>query len=273
MTNPLTFINGEPGDCLSSHDRGLAYGHGLFETMRLGGGIIPLLEMHLDRLADGARRLNIPMDRASLMANLAALLPRIPGDGVVKLMLTAGRGPRGYRAAPSATPNLIVHWFPAPVLATEVILQPCRYRLPDNPALAGVKHLNRLDQVLAASELQPQREGLLMDGRHQVVEALSHNIFVWRRGRWLTPPLDRCGVAGVMRRYLLESLLPALGEAWVEDVLPVGDLAEVEEMFVCNAVAGIVPVTKVEGVATWPVQPRGDRLRRALEERLPCFAA
>jgi len=272
MTTPLTFINSEPIDSLSSHDRGLAYGHGVFETMRLDRGSIPLRQLHLQRLALGLERLAIPLSAAAVDHQLEGLLTRMPGDGMVKLIVTAGCGPRGYRAA-GGEATVIVHWYPAPRLLAGVSLQLCRYRLPDNPVLAGIKHLNRLDQVLAAAELKGDNQGLLLDRHDRVVEAISHNLFARVGGRWLTPPLDQCGVAGVMRRFVMTSLMPELGVAVDEKPLPVASLADVEELFICNAVTGLVPVTGVESLVRWPSQPGVDSLRKALFERLPCFAA
>lgn len=272
MTSPLTFINSEPADCLSSHDRGLAYGHGVFETMRLDRGIIPLRQWHLQRLDLGLQRLGIPLSAIAVDQQLDGLLPRMPGDGMVKLTVTGGCGPRGYRAV-GGEPTVIVHWHPAPPIPAAISLQLCRYRLPANPVLAGIKHLNRLDQVLAAAELKGDNQGLLLDQRDRVVEAISHNVFVRIGGGWLTPPLDQCGVAGVMRRYVMETLMPALGERVAEKPLPVASLADAEAFFVCNAVVGIVPVSGLESMGRWPSQPDVDRLRGALIERLPCFAA
>lgn len=272
MTSPLTFINCEPTDSLSSHDRGLAYGHGVFETMRLGQGGIPLRQLHLQRLALGLDRLVIPVTAEVVNQQLDRVLRELPGEGMVKLMVTAGGGLRGYRPG-SGKPTVLVQWYPAPAIPAAVSLQLCRYRLPANPMLAGIKHLNRLDQVLAAAELREGKQGLVLDQYDRIVEAISHNLFVRIAGRWRTPPLEQCGVAGVMRCYVMETLMPELGIAVDEQPLPVAALVDVEELFLCNAVTGIVPVSDVETVGRWPSQPGVDSLRRALLERLPCFAA
>lgn len=272
MAKPLTFIDGEARDHLSSHDRGLAYGHGVFETMRLHGGDVPLLALHLERLAGGLSGLGIPAAATGIAGQLADLLPLMPAAGIVKLVVTAGVGPRGYRQT-GAAPTVIVHWYPPPAASAEARLQVCRYRLPANPRLAGIKHLNRLDQVVAAMEItEPDRHGLLLDGADQVVETLGHNLFVLRDGRWSTPPLENCGVAGVMRRYLLETLLPAEGIAAEVAAIAAGDLGLAEEIFICNAVSGITPVADIAAIGHWSRHPATDQLRRRLGSRLPCFA-
>lgn len=268
MAAPLTFVNGAAGDGLSSHDRGLAYGHGVFETMRLAGGEIPLLGYHLARLTQGLRRLGIAQGLADIESQLAQLVPAMPAHGTVKLVVTAGVGPRGYATPRDCQPSVIVHCYPPIVPQASARLQPCEYRLPANPRLAGIKHLNRLDQVLAAMELKEGVQGLLMDQEGRVIEALSHNVFACWGGRWRTPGLDRCGVAGVMRHFVLDHLLPEAAEA----SFSLAELAEADEVFICNAVAGIVPVISIAGVGEWVSQPRIQQLRRRLAERLPCFA-
>lgn len=272
MTPLLTFINGEAADCLSSHDRGLAYGHGVFETMRLHQGAIPLRHLHLERLAQGLERLAIPSTVDAVVQVLDRVLPAMPDQGIVKLMVTAGVGTRGYRCTTEAKATIITHWHPAPAVPESMSLQLCRYRLPANPVLAGIKHLNRLDQVLAAAELTGNRQGLLLDCNDQVVEALSHNLFACIDGRWITPPLDQCGVAGVMRRYLIESLMPSRNLSVAVEPLTVATLAEAEALFASNAVTGIVPVMALDTLRCWPSQPVVEDLRQALTERLPCFA-
>lgn len=273
MAQPLIFINGAASDCLTSLDRGLSYGHGVFETMRRYDGQIPLLALHLERLAMGLERLGIHASTDTIVDRLDSGLMQMPANGVVKLTVTAGVGPRGYRTPPVVSPTVIVHWNPAPGVPATCTLQQCRYRLPANPVLAGIKHLNRLDQVVAAMELEGDLQGLLLDQDGNVVEALSHNIFLRFKNDWLTPRLEHCGVAGVMRRYLLDSLFPATGFSVTEALIPAARLAEADEIFICNAVSGITPVAAIAGLQTWSEHPQTVVLQHRLEENLPCFVA
>lgn len=273
MAQPLIFIDGAASDCLTSLDRGFSYGHGVFETMRLYNGQLPLLALHLERLEKGLERLGIKLAASNIKEQLAALLVQMPASGVVKLTVTAGVGPRGYRPPAVASPTVIVHWNPLPSFSASVSLQQCRYRLPSNPALAGIKHLNRLDQVLAAMELEGDRQGLLLDQDDNVVEAISHNIFMRFNGGWQTPRLDHCGVAGVMRHYLLDTLFPVEGLAAEESLIPCGRVVEAEEIFICNAVSGITPVTEIAGMRSWQLQSHTAMLQHRLEENMPCFVA
>lgn len=242
-------IDGKPGTTLPAVDRGLNYGDGLFETMRVHMRRIPLLDRHLARLRAGCHRLKLPYpDGAALDEEIHRLLATAPSEGVLRLVLTRGDGGRGY--APTADPVgrriLSLHALPAPVDRLAVGL--CRTRLGSSPALAGLKHLGRLEQVLAAGEAAAAGwdEGLVLDESDHVVEATRHNLFYLRQGLMLTPPIRGAGVAGVMRAIVLETL-QGLGIAGGEASLRYDELDEVEEMFLCNAVAGVRAVTSVAG--------------------------
>ncbi|GIX30382.1 MAG: hypothetical protein KatS3mg124_0854 [Porticoccaceae bacterium] len=244
--NTPSVVDGRPGHCLSIGDRGLAYGHGVFETMRLAEGRLPLWPLHRARMREGLARLGIPCPDEAVECSLRALLERCPPAGVVKLTVTAGEGSRGY-APGVVAPRVFAQYFPAPGRPEPLRLAVSPHRLPHHPPLAGIKHLNRLDQVLAAAAVPPGRVALQLDVAGRVVETAGHNLFLRCHRRWWTPPVDRCGVAGVMRRLLLERLLPERGESAEERGLTLDDLAKAEEVFACNAVIGVVPVAEVGG--------------------------
>jgi len=269
----LVFVNGAPCAELDVRDRGLAYGHGAFETMRLQGGQLPLWGYHLARLNHGLGRLGIDLDGERLRLALDTALANFPPQGVVKLTVTAGVGERGYRMSGHPLPTLLIQWFPPPGPREVVKLQVCRYALPHNHRLAGIKHLNRLDQVLAAAELDPGCQGLLLDCRGNVIEALSHNIFLRHRGWWLTPDLSLCGVAGVLRAVLLEEIMPALGLTVEIARVSLEQLFAAEEVFICNSVTGIQAVAAVDDSATWSNHAQTQSVGARLEEAYPCFAA
>lgn len=277
MVTISSFVDGKPQDSLSLHDRGLNYGHGLFETMLLSAGQLPLWHYHRQRLGIGADRLGIALDSPRLETYLQQALEAFPADGMLKLLLTAGVGPRGYRQQSQASSYVLQH-FPLPPVAepTAVHLQRCHYVLPHNAQLAGIKHLNRLDQVLAAAELTDGFDGLLLDLEGNVVEALSSNIFLFDGQRWVTPELDLCGVAGVMRRLLCEEIIPGLGQQVVVKPVALASLVNAPEVFVCNAVRGIQPVRELEGLARWSLESSGSETAKViaqLTQTYPCFAA
>ena len=246
------FINGREAGGLDPRDRGLHYGDGLFETMAVRDGQARFFGWHLERLADGARRLALrPPPADQLRAEVARAWPE--GQGVVKLIVTRGAGARGYRPSPVIEPTLIVAgdpWPDWPLSAwTEgVRLRYCQTRLARNPVLAGIKHLNRLEQVLARNEWNDESvaEGLMQDDLGNVVCGTQSNLFAVVAGRILTPPVDQCGVAGIMRRAF-GGWSRDQGLATTEAAMRPADLALASELFVTNALIGAWPVRELAG--------------------------
>ncbi|KIU48486.1 4-amino-4-deoxychorismate lyase [Pseudomonas putida] len=242
-----SWVDGLPADALTLGSRGLAYGDGLFETIAVRAGQPSLLTYHLDRLALGCQRLAIDADHPLIrdeVCRYAGLL----GDGVLKLILTRGDSQRGYAPAAGAPPRRILQASPAasypPQNAEQgVRLFACQTRLAEQPLLAGLKHLNRLEQVLARAEWQGAEyaEGLMCDVSGRVIEGVYSNLFVVRDGVLYTADLARCGVAGVMRAALLDEA-PRHGiTARVVD-LALADLEQADEVLLCNSVYGVWPV-------------------------------
>ena len=154
----LWLVNGrETG--VDPADRGLAYGDGLFETMASVDGRIRWLDYHFERLERGCRRLAIEApDRALVEGEIGAHCPR-SGRAIVKLIVTRGPGERGYRPpdAPKTTRILgFLTWpeYPTANYTRGIRMQVCALRLGVSPALADLKHLCRLEQVLAHVELR-----------------------------------------------------------------------------------------------------------------------
>lgn len=260
-----SLVNGKPG-AVDPLDRGLAYGDGLFETMACRSGRIRWLDHHLDRLFLGCGRLAIrPPDRDSLLREIEASCPS--GDAVVKLIVTRGAGARGYRVPQTPQTTRILSIGPWPRLPADdytcgIAIKTCALRLGENPQLAGLKHLCRLEQVLAQMELEGTRarEGLLRSAGGFVVGGISSNVFGVHGGRLVTPSIKRCGVRGVMRRVVLAHAEAAGLVPEETDILP-ADLLACDELFVTNAVFGIKPVNAVDGRA----YPVGDATRRLME--------
>ena len=250
-------VNGREDDCIDPMDRGLHYGDGLFETMAVQGGGVRFLDWHLERLADGAARLAIPLpEPGTLRAEIGAVAAA--DRGIIKLILTRGAGERGYRPPPRPVPTRLLFRLPWPAPAAPtggVRVGWCRTRLGRNPRLAGVKHLNRLEQVLARAEWDDadMAEALMMDDRDRAIGGTRTNLFARMAGRWTTPVLDQCGVAGVMRRAFM-SWAAARGEPVIERELPAAELAGATALLLTNAVIGAWPVCELDGRAL-PVDP------------------
>jgi len=262
------WIDGKPSNLLPLIDRGLAYGDGLFETIKVKNGQPRLLAKHLERLQLGCQRLSLKLDFALLENELQRFTAEL-GEGVAKLIVTRGDGKRGY--APSNTPVrriLLGSSLPnyPPENATQgVRLFPCQTRLAEQPLLAGLKHLNRLEQVLARAEWQSEgyAEGLLCDYSGRVIEGVFSNLFMVKDGQLFTPDLSRCGVAGVMRLLLLELAEQANIPFAICDIER-GQLQYADEVFICNSLYGIWPVIALEG-QSWPIGAITRTLQRLLD--------
>ncbi|MDX5372641.1 MAG: aminodeoxychorismate lyase [Pseudomonadaceae bacterium] len=253
----LSWVDGRPAAELPLGDRGLAYGDGLFETIAVRRGRAVLLPRHLARLAEGLRRLAIDLDLAELEAELRAFCA-VLGEGVAKLMVTRGDGLRGYAPPQPTQPRRILLGNPLPNYPMEhaeqgVRLFPCATRLAEQPLLAGLKHLNRLEQVLARGEWQDASfaEGLMRDVSGRVIEGVFSNLFLVRDAVLLTPELTRCGVAGVMRAEIIEQATRQGIALRVRDI-GYDELLAADEVFLCNGLYGIWPVRELQG-RDWPV--------------------
>ena len=265
--NARIFSGGQRVDAFAADDRGLAYGDGLFETLRVHRGAAAWWDAHWGRLVAGAQRLALPLPDANLVRREAEALFADGGDGVLKLLVTRGAGARGYAPPRGAEPAWSLSRHPVPASAGALRLHWCATRLAIQPALAGIKHCNRLEQVLARAEADAAGadEGLVRDTEGAVVSATAANLFVLRGGRWVTPPMDRCGVAGVCRAHLLLLL-----EAQERRLAP-DDVTGADAVFLCNAVRGILAVAGL-GAHAWAPHPAVDAARRGLASLHPAFA-
>jgi len=247
----LWLVNGQPTG-VDPADRGLAYGDGLFETMAAHDGRIRWLDFHFDRLEEGCRRLEIPsLPRSLLEQEIAAHCPQ-EGRAVVKLIVTRGSGGRGYPPPEPANPTRVLaisSWpeYPEPYYRHGISVRVCKLRLGENPALAGIKHLCRLEQVLAQLELRGHevQQGLLLDMSDKVVGGTHSNLFAVNGSELATPTLIRSGIKGVMRRAVLETA-PSLGIRTAERDLTLGQILEADELFMTNALFGVWPIAAID---------------------------
>jgi 4-amino-4-deoxychorismate lyase len=256
--SPVALIDGVPADTIPVADRGLHYGDGLFETIAVVDGSPCLWERHLSRLRAGCARLAFPPPDEDRLATEARGLARGVERGVLKLILTRGEGGRGYRPPSPVRPRRILRMSPWPAHPADweshgVRVRYCATRLGHQPLLAGLKHLNRLEQVIARAEWTDSdiAEGLMLDLGGQVVEGTQTNLFALVEGRLVTPPLDRCGVAGVVRALVLE-LAPAVGLPVAEEPQEPDRLATADALFLTSSLIGLWPVRQLGGVAFDP---------------------
>ncbi len=241
------------------NDRGLAYGDGLFETVRVTtAGRAPLWPRHRARLLDGAARLGIPLRAQAVDRCLADTLAAAPaGTGLIKLMVTRGPGGRGYLPPAHPAPSLFGQHGTRPVWSPLLRHEGIETGLCSEPLerdpLAGLKHLNRLPQVLARMEVARQgwHEGLLLDRRGCPLEATAMNLFALFGDTLWTPPLDTAGVAGVGRDWLL-TRARTQGHPVQVRLRPLSHLRTADSVFLINSVVGVLPVRKL-AQWVWPV--------------------
>ncbi|WP_438969849.1 aminodeoxychorismate lyase [Methylophaga sp.] len=268
----MILINGQPENRIPVSDRGLQYGDGLFETLAFRRGELEFLESHLSRLKLGCDRLNFHFTRPdSLKAELATLCAQTAEDSVIKVILTRGSGGRGYKAPTENEPIRIIssHIMPdyPQTNVQGVTVRMCDARLGLNPSLAGIKHLNRLEQVLARSEWDDPAisEGLMFDINDNLIEGTMSNLFIVKNGQLLTPPINQAGIAGIMRAEVLK-LAEKNDIATQIKPLSKKDLLEADEVFLTNSIITIWPVTALTGTdSIWPHGPITRQLQTVLE--------
>ncbi len=241
-------VNGIPGNTINAEDRGLAYGDGVFRTLRLQGGRPVCWERQYAKLQSDCSAIKIPCPSASLLSGELQQLSKSQADGVAKIIITRGISVRGYAsyAQPQVTRVLSLSptpHFPAEYAKEGIRIHDCKTRLGHQPLLAGIKHLNRLENVLAASEWQDADtpEGLLCDIADNVISGTRSNLFMLQGGVLHTPDLSRCGIAGVQRDRVLDWARQHGVNCKMSDFRLV-DLEQADEVFLVNSVFGLWPV-------------------------------
>lgn len=248
-----TLIDGRPGEQVSSADRGLHYGDGLFETITCVGGQPRWLALHLERLRGGCERLQLPFrEFEALCADIGSLAA---GQlrCIVKVILTRGRATRrGYAPTGGELPTRIVSRHPWPEAMARARpgfrLGVSGVKLGINPLLAGLKHLNRLEQVLAQMALEQARldEVLMRSSSDLVIGGSMSNVFFADAAGLITPAITDCGIAGVMRRLVLDAAA-TLGIPVQVRAVTTDELGAVREAFVTNVRWGVQPVDVLLG--------------------------
>lgn len=246
-------VNGASGNNINAGDRGLAYGDGVFRTLRMRAARPLGWERQYAKLQHDCSALSIPCPSEQLLYGELQQLGEAQPDGVAKIIITRGISARGYAppARPETTRILSVTpyaGYPAGYSTQGVRVHICKVRLGHQPALAGIKHLNRLENVLAAGEWQDQDvpEGLLSDIAGNVICGTRSNLFMVRDGVLCTPGLTRCGVAGVQRDRVMEWGRQHGVTCKVAD-LGMEEVQSADEIFLVNSVFGLWPVCELAG--------------------------
>jgi len=267
-----SWIDGVAGTSVPADDRGLQYGDGIFETILVRAGQPRFLEAHRERMRRGLERLGIQFPASGeLPGDIARATAMAPPLAILKIIITRGSTTRrGYAPAGVVAARRIVSlWKTAPLeralLEQGVLLRIARLRLPSQSPFAGIKHLNRLENVMAAAESigTPWYDSLLLDSGDHVVSGTACNVFIVKSAMLLTPPVDLVGVAGVMRAIVLREAA-RLGIAVSQRLLTMHDIAGADGMFITNVRIGVVPVQRV-GEHVIPMNPIATRLAAHIE--------
>lgn len=274
MTEVL--VNGEEKETISIFDRGLQYGDGLFETMAVHNGKIHLWNTHWQRLTQGCEQLSIVLPKKEILEKEIALLclNKSQAQFVIKLIITRGEGQRGYHFTNERNVTRILSCYPWPDYPenyqTEgVAVCYCGTTLSENKKLAGIKHLNRLEQVLARNEWDSDefQEGLMLSTHGDVVDGTMSNIFAVKDNIIFTPDLSLSGVAGVMRKTII-NLSKELGFSVYEKTLSKSEIGIADELFLTNSLVGIWPIRIIAKIQFTKVGKITKRLQEKLKYKV-----
>lgn len=267
-------INGQAADCISVRDRSFQYGDGLFETMAVIEGVCPFWERHMQRLQNACRRLQLPFPDSTLLRAEAQTLIENETRVVLKLILSRGEGGRGYAYPEQVQPVRVFMCHPWPGYPKKnwqqgIQIRFCRTTLARQPRLAGLKHLNRLEQVLARNEWQDTEivEGLMLDENGNVIEGTMSNVFMVQNERLYTADLSASGVAGIMRGYILDLARKAGIEIHIGNISK-QQLGEADEIFISNSLIGLWPVNRLDG-KTFTVGATSRKLQTLINRDYP----
>lgn len=259
MNEPEYRVDGQAESMVNVTQRALQYGDGLFETIRVRHARPEYLGRHMQRLSAGCERLKFPpVDWALVRQELVELAAQ-QKDAVLKYILSRGAGDRGYQTGPGLKVTRIAGIHPLPHRSPDpeqsgVRARICSTRLAAQPLLAGIKHLNRLEQVMARMEWDDPdiAEGFMLDQDQRLIEGTMSNVFIVNGRELMTPELSNCGVAGVMRSVILD-LAATLGLKSRVQILTLDDVQTAREVFICNSLSGLWPVVSIDGLGEYGI--------------------
>ncbi len=242
----IVLINGKKQSKLSVFDRSVQFGDGLFETCVVKDRKILFWSEHFSRLERGRKKLKInEVGSGQWLKDIAKAISISKLDNaVVKIILSRGESLRGYGFDEKITPTRIVIISSLPEkVPDEYALTLCKSGYATNQILSGIKHCNRLEQVLARSDMSAD-ECIMLDENGHVISTTQANIFAIKSNVILTPALDECGIEGTRREVILK-IARELGMQVDVCSLSVSELLESDEVFIANSVIGIKSVSKI----------------------------
>lgn len=241
-----TIIAANETSSISTHDRGLNYGDGFFTTAMVTDGQVEHWAYHRTRLIECAQRLAFPALEFTALESHITQQVASQAQAVVKIVVTRGEGGRGYAPPSECNLNIIVSVLAYPdhynsLTDSGISLAISPIKLAVQPHLAGLKTLNRLEQVLIKNALQTQHsdDALVLDYNNNVIETSAANIFAIKNNKVFSPRLDECGIKGVFLQSLCDKLTVEF------KTVSVDDLTQADAIFVCNSLMKIVPVKSI----------------------------
>ena len=250
LDRPLqSLVNGQQAEHISIRDRGLQYGDGCLETVRILFNKPILWSEHLKRLKYACKTLQLSVNFDLLKSEVAQLIRVNKATNVIlKIIITRGEGGRGY--APTVQSDctrilqLIDYIAPSTNSGARVVV--CRHRLSNNSFLGGIKHLNRIDQVLASAQIPADcDEGLCMDEAGYVIEGCKSNLLFAIDNKLVSPDLSKSGVEGVMLDHLIDEFR-VKGIAVIRRTISMRQLKRADEILLCNSVFGVWPIAEIQ---------------------------
>ena len=247
-------INGKLTEKISIKDRAVQYGDGVFETIAVDNFVLKFWNEHYQRLNKGCRILKIKCPKESfLKKEINNFIKRIKNKKfVLKIIISRGKGGRGYNPPKKIIPTRILgiyNWpnYPVKNYTKGIKINICKTRIALQPSLSRIKHLNRLEQILARSEWQNNiiAESLMMDLNNNIIEGTMSNIFGIKKNIFYTPDLLKSGVEGVMRSIIIKLLKKKKKKIIIKNISH-KELLKFEEVFICNSIFGIWPVIKIQ---------------------------
>lgn len=272
----VTWVDGVLAESLPLPDRGLDFGDGLFETVLLVHGQALYFDLHLRRLERGLQVLGFPNCTPLVRSQVLSILDSrsFIKMAAMRVTITRGAGPRGYAPPNVTVPRIIITCTDLADDQYRHMACPARTSLASirwgsQPALAGLKHLNRLEQVMAAAEkAKTGVDEVVMSGQDgSIISVSCGNIFLYAHGGLITPDLSECGVHGTRRELILESLAPALGLSCSVSRVSEAQLKEADEVFYCNALVGVRPIAQYAS-ETWQTHGVCEALHELCWERV-----
>ena len=267
----MVLVNGLPTEYIRVLDRGLMYGDGVFRTLLIRAGRPLCWQRHYAKLRADCAALGIICPAADLLLFEMGRIIETTPNCVLKIIVTRGESKRGYAVSGDMEPTRIllanpIPQYPPSYHSEGIRMHLCSIRLAHQPRLAGIKHLNRLENVLARQEWNDPAiaEGLLLDMEGNVIEGTMTNLFALCGNVLYTPELDRCGVAGVQRERILD-LAGRLGLAVKVEDMPLIRIYDAEEVVLCNSVIGVWQVREMAG-NSWQIGNLAARLRGLLDD-------